>query len=326
MIRIEVSPQDIAASRFAISPVVETMHALWVVSGRQPAGPLRSWVERAREQYRPLVAANPELRALHALMRAGGYNADFVAPPPSGVNVRFEAEIERIRATPLAQARAEIARNLDGVARPPDAVMAILNGPGVVNALADALELAWRSVLAPDWPRFHAILERDVVQRAGRLATYGWAAALDDLNPSIGWRDDAIEIRHRGDPEHYRLNGRGLLFIPSAFSPKVIPYLEDSWPYAVVYPARGTAVPAHTGGTTALTRLIGRSRARILLELATPATTSQLCARLTLSLGATGDHISALRAAGLITGTRTGRTVRYHRTQLGDALTIGAAH
>ncbi|GAA0382880.1 ArsR family transcriptional regulator [Acrocarpospora corrugata] len=320
MIRIEVSPQDIAASRFAISPVVETMHALWVVSGQQPSGALRPWAERAREPYRALVAAHPELSALRALMRHNGYNADFVAPPPTGVNVPFAVEIERIRATPLAQARAEIARNLDGVPRPADAVMAILDSPDVVGALADGLELAWREIVAPDWPRFHAILERDVVQRAGRLATYGWAAALDDLNPKIAWREDAIEIRRRGEPEHYRLNGRGLLFLPSAFSPAVIPYLEDSWPYAVVYPARGTAIPAAPATPAALTRLIGRSRARLLLELAIPATTSQLAARLTLSLGATGDHISALRAAGLITGTRTGRTVRYHRTPLGDAL------
>ncbi|GIH26971.1 ArsR family transcriptional regulator [Acrocarpospora phusangensis] len=320
MIRIEVSPQDVAASRFAISPVVETMHALWVVSGRQPAGALRSWAERAREPYRALLAADPKLRALQALLRSGGYNADFVAPPPTGVNARFETEIERIRATPLAQAHEEIARNLDGVARPPRAVLDLLEGPRVVEVLADALELAWREILEPDWPRFHAILERDVIQRAGRLATYGWAAALDDLNPRLAWRDGGIEFRKGGESEHVRLDGRGLLFMPSAFASSVIPYLEESWPYALVYPARGTAAPAPAASTAALSRLIGRSRALILLELGAPATTSQLCARLALSLGTTGEHIAALRAAGLITGTRTGRTVRYHRTPLGDAL------
>ncbi|WP_308170213.1 winged helix-turn-helix domain-containing protein [Acrocarpospora catenulata] len=320
MRRIEVSPRDVAASRFAISPVVETMHALWVLSGRMPAGALQPWVARAREPYRNLRAASPQLRALAALMRKGGYNADFVAPPPSGVNTSFEAEVDQITATPLAQARDEIARNLEGVARPSDEVMAILDGPDVVTALAEALQLVWREIIAPDWPRFHAILERDVVQRAGRLATYGWAAALEDLHPKIAWRDDAIEIQHDGEPEHYRLDGRGLLLMPSVFAPQVVAYLEDFWPYALVYPARGTAAPVFTADSSALARLIGRSRARILLELATPATTSQLAARLTLSLGATGDHLAALRAAGLIVGTRTGRTVRYHRTSLGDAL------
>ncbi|MFI7135772.1 ArsR/SmtB family transcription factor [Nonomuraea sp. NPDC050153] len=67
-------------------------------------------------------------------------------------------------------------------------------------------------------------------------------------------------------------------------------------------------------------RLIGRSRARILAELAEPATTTQLAALLGQSLGTTGEHVAALRRTGLIAGTRTGRSVLYARTPLGDAL------
>ncbi|WP_405141046.1 winged helix-turn-helix domain-containing protein [Sphaerisporangium sp. NBC_01403] len=322
LIRIEVSPQDVMASRFAISPLIETLHALWLLSGNQEAGVLRPWAERMREPYRRLLRRGPGMAALAALFRRGSYNADFIAPPPTGVNVAIEDELAAMRATPLAQARDEIARNLSGRPPPSPEVMATLERPDVVELFAEALEAGWEEIVAPDWPRFRAILERDVVQRAGRLATYGWGGALDDLNPRVRWRTDGvsghIEVRmeHPGEDETRGLDGRGMLFLPTVIGSGVGVYLEDAWPYALCYPARGIAVDPGRGD--GLARLIGRTRALILDSM--PATTSQLAALLELSVGGTGDHIAALRGAGLITGTRVGRAVLYHRTALGDAL------
>ena len=56
------------------------------------------------------------------------------------------------------------------------------------------------------------------MHRAGQLATYGGGAALGDLNKQVRWRDGgAIEIgMGRGDQRH-RLDGKGLLFLPSVF-------------------------------------------------------------------------------------------------------------
>jgi DNA-binding transcriptional ArsR family regulator len=208
--------------------------------------------------------------------------------------------------------------SLDGRPPPPAEITEVLEDDDVVALLADGLERTWTELVAPQWPRFHAILERDVIQRAGRLATYGWAAALDDLGPRVRWRAASarIEVAASGDrDERHRLDGRGLLFLPSLFVRKVIAYLDEAWPYALVYPARGVAA--------ALAGLVGRSRARILAELETPATTTQLAARLGLALGTAGGHLTALRAAGLVAGTRVGRQVLYRRTPLGDALVAG---
>jgi DNA-binding transcriptional ArsR family regulator len=325
MYRIEVSPQDVAASRFAISPLIETMHALWVLSGKHRAGALAPWAEAAREPYGRLVATSPALRALVSLLRPGAYNADFIAPPPTGMSVPFDEELAVVRATPVEQARAEIALWLEGQPPQPEGVLETLRSDRIVDLMAEALELTWERIVAPDWPRFHAVLERDVIQRAGRLATYGWAAALDDLSPQIRWRPrlGSIEMRMTGDRDVlHRLGGRGLLFIPSVFSQGLGAYLSDTWPYALVYPARGVAVRQATqGGRRALARLVGRSRARILAELEIPATTTQIAARLGLAIGTAGGHIAALRDAGLVTGTRVGRGVLYQRTPLGDALT-----
>ena len=87
----------------------------------------------------------------------------------------------------------------------------------------------------------------------------------------------------------------------------------------LVYPARGFATATHERPAGALDRLIGSNRAAILNELEYPATSSELSAQLGLSLGTVGGHLTALRDAGLIVGTRVGRRVVY-RPPGGDAL------
>ncbi|HEY3006975.1 MAG TPA: DUF5937 family protein [Micromonosporaceae bacterium] len=323
--RIEVSSADIAASRYAISPLIEAMCALRMVAGQETAGPLAPVVARLRPRYEAL-RRDPAVGTLVALFRRGGYNADFTQPPPAGVGLTFAEEVAAVRRTPLRRARAEIARNLAGHRSPPAYARRILDAPDVVARLADGIEASWAVLIEPEWPRLRAILERDVVQRAGRLAAYGWAEALAGLDPRLRWRADgptgAIEVR-MSDQATYSLGGRGLLFVPTVFG-KCIAYVEPPWPYAIVYPARGIADllgPAVPGRPPdALDRLIGSSRAAVLRALGVPATTSQLVAQLDLALGTVGDHLAALHGAGLVTRTRLGRSVRYERTTLGDAL------
>lgn len=330
MLRIEVTPSDVAASRFAISPLGEAMLALRVVSGHQPAGALLPWVHRVRPRYPALRREQPAVDALVALFRPRGYNCDFVKPPPARAGLSFDDELGMVRGTPRERARAEIARNLDGHRPPPASALKIFDSPDVVDRLADAIEATWHSLVAPDWPVIRAVLERDLIQRAGLLVTFGWAAALSGLDRRVRWTSDTrsgvIEVRWWQD-EHHRLDGRGLLLVPTAFG-KLIPYLEPPWPYALVYPARGVAdliAPGSTGphpGDPAdpLQRLVGGSRAAILRSLDVPATTTQLTHRLGMSLGAAGDHLAVLRAAGLVERVRTGRAVQYHRSAVGEAL------
>jgi DNA-binding transcriptional ArsR family regulator len=311
----------VVTSRFAISPLMETMQALWILSGKREAGVHRPWVEHRREPYLALERRLPGLRALAVISgNMGKANVDFVSPPPHGVNVPFEDELAVVRATPVEQAHAQINRVLALVPQPTAETLEILRGPDVVRLITEAYATVWAEIFNELWPRFHAILERDVVQRAGRLATYGWAAALDDLSSQVRWRSGHIEVRIGATDERHRLGGRGLLFLPTLFLSKLGACLEDSPVYALIYPARGIAAPLPPAGD-GLATLIGRNRARILLDLAMPGTTTQLAALLGLAVGTVGEHLTALHDAGLLTATRTGRSVLYQRTPLGDALT-----
>jgi DNA-binding transcriptional ArsR family regulator len=163
------------------------------------------------------------------------------------------------------------------------------------------------------------------VYRAGQLASKGWAAALTDLHADLSWHQGQIELSRWAADENADLGGRGLLFIPSVFAwPRLALRLDPPWPPALVYPARGVSAlweqPGRAGPGNALHRLLGVSRAAILLALEDPASTTQLAATLGQSLGGIGDHLAVLREAGLVARARSGRSVLYRRTPVGDAL------
>jgi DNA-binding transcriptional ArsR family regulator len=63
----------------------------------------------------------------------------------------------------------------------------------------------------------------------------------------------------------------------------------------------------------------------LLTALDQPASTTQLARSLGLATGAAGDHLAILQAAGLLTKARSGRSVLYRRTPLGDALVAAAS-
>ena len=239
------------------------------------------------------------LAALTDLMCATTWLPDFTSLPPRGMDTTFAGELAAVASTPPEQARADLLRSSAG--RP----------------LAPALD---RDDV-PDWPRLRAILERDVIHRAGLLATYGWARAFESLAVDLRWTADGrVEIRALTGPSHH-IRGARLTLVPNGFAGQWLS-LDPPHAYAFHYPARGTAAlweaapPAPDG----VDRLIGRPRGRLLRALHAPATTSQLSQQLAMSLGGTSTHLAILRQAGLITRARSGRTVLYRRTALGDAL------
>ncbi len=66
--------------------------------------------------------------------------------------------------------------------------------------------------------------------------------------------------------------------------------------------------------------LLGAARARILVLVGAPKSTTQLVALTDQSLGSVGRHLKVLLEARLIQRRRAGRSVLYYRTTTGDAL------
>jgi hypothetical protein len=122
------------------------------------------------------------------------------------------------------------------------------------------------------------VLDADITYRARRLADAGVAATLNELDPPVSWRDDALRFAY-SDTWELDLSGGELVLIPSVFA----------WPHsavsfdlpAVIYPARGIGDIWQPGSPSGddLARLIGRARAALLTALAKPASTTGLAAR-----------------------------------------------
>lgn len=315
MIWLTVESQDLVNTRFAISPIAETVGALLALDGgRRPW--LTRWADAHRGAFADL-ARDPVAVALLDLPRTRRYLPDFITPSPAEFHPAFEAELAAVRATPPDRARADLAVSGGGQ------VPAALDTPDVADRIADLLNKAWTRFIEPDWPRRRTVLERDIQQRADHLATHGLAHVLDDLTPTIGWPPIRPPAPRPAEPAAHQLAGARLLLVPSSFGCTWL-CIDTPHAYALVYPARGAAAPPPVRTPAGLDRLVGRSRATLLRALEHPASTSQLVTTLGMSLGAVGDHLAVLRDSGLVTGTRTGRSVLYRRTPLGDALAAGS--
>jgi DNA-binding transcriptional ArsR family regulator len=321
--------EDLAHSRFALSPVFELVHLLRALSGRSRHRLPAAWSARLVPVYRRL-RVETALDAVLAL-NPPRHGADFVTPPPQNLTQTIDDDLAMVAATPHAQAAEEIAYCLSLQRPVAEPVRITLDSPDVVHRVVDTLRTAWHELLAPDWPRLRAICERDVIHRAGQLGRAGWSAALTGLHAQLRWRAGAIELLRLGNGETIPLGGQGLLLIPSVFVwPGLAAQFTAPWPKALLYPARGSSALWETSeGTSpagALADLIGASRARVLLALEDPASTSQLARSFTMATGAVGDHLAVLRHSGLVARARSGRSVLYYRTPLGDALAASADH
>ena len=105
---------------------------------------------------------------------------------------------------------------------------------------------------------------------------------------------------------------------PSVFSSTIEP-----WQPTLTYPARGVGslwTQGERSTPEAVAAVIGRSRALLLAELEIPASTTELAVRTGLAPGSVSEHLTTLRAAGLVTAHRAGRFVLYTRTSVAESL------
>lgn len=324
MIEFHFAIGDLATTSFAYSPLQEAVFSLrcWHDPARFPHQ--RPWLRRLRPAF-----ARQDTELLKALVTPGNWIADFLTPRPRRVRPAFAEELDRVRATP-ADAVADGFRQTCGKGGPLPPVVArgLAHPERLLDRVAAALDGYWHDCLAPDWwPRAQTVLEADLSHHSRVLAEQGSAALFKGLDPRLTWTGDILRLTpptgSRWPEADVRIAGRGMVLIPTLFARGATTNIDPALPPVLHYPARGRATLSEEPPPVtdqALIRLLGRPRARLLLLLTEPASTTELAHRLDVTPGAVSQHLAILYDAGLLTRTRSGRMVHYTRTRLGDDL------
>ncbi|MGC3002201.1 ArsR family transcriptional regulator [Streptomyces sp. G35A] len=318
----QVSADTLAGSRFVLSRLAETFASLRLLHTARAAHPgERAWLDAHLPGYRGRLADDP-VTAL--LVRSGlgrEWIADFLTPTPRGGET-FEEEVARVRAVPPGAARAHLGLSLRGP------LPALLDRDDLPDRAADLLTYVWREAVLPYWARRRRVLGADVVARVSEVGRGGWATVLDDLRPGTRWLgENRLQVNAHEFPPR-EISGAELVFVP--VTPQRVGWVswEGTDRYALVYPCAGALagggdrvpVPASLGA------LLGAARARVLVLLGSPMSTSHLVAVTGQGLGSVGRHLRVLRDAGLVERCgRAGRSVLYVRTAAGEVL-VDAGH
>ncbi|WP_028066945.1 ArsR/SmtB family transcription factor [Solirubrobacter soli] len=318
MVRFVFAVEDLVRTRFAISPMWELVRSLVVLRDPAHAALHVPWLRTLDGRV-----DGAALAGAIALLPPQGYTPDLLTPPPAGPLGSIEDDLHALRATRESVIRSEL--SLFASQHPRVDVSAWLADPvGEVSRLADLLARYWADAVLPVWPRVRAFLDADLAYRARQLASGGPALLFSELHGLVDWSEGALRV---SVPEHsatVALDGRGLVLMPSAFAATRVHVIDrPPWQPTLIYPARGIATLWEDAvvASDGLARLLGATRASVLMNLPAPRSTTELAERLSLSAATTSHHLAALRDAGLVVGRREGRAVLYVRTPLGDALT-----
>jgi DNA-binding transcriptional ArsR family regulator len=318
MIEFRFGSDDLARTRFAISPLWETAAAIRSLRNPSVASLHLPWVKRIRPHLKGLDLSLPL-----ALLPKTGYIADFLTPPPVSPLMSFEEELDVLRATPADLVRKDAGYLIeDGIPR--EQLQPFVDDPeGTVERLADALEAFWTVAMEPDWGRIQSMLEADILYRSRRLTEGGLDLIFSDLHSLVSWAGNTLTIHCECAVPELDLGGRGLVLVPSVFYPhKTAAMTEEPWQPTLIYPARGVALLWEEAASApdALAKVLGKSRAALLADLDAPRTTTDLAQRLEMTPGGVSQHLSALKDSGFVTARRNGRSVLYCRSELADQL------
>ena len=328
LLELELDVADLAATRFAISPLSETVRAVQLLDGRDTPAFNARWVRwvRAELSRRPLRL--PRLWPL--IVNGLSVYPEFLVPAPEVRTPEFEAELDRLRAAPAAAVHASLRRVWDGHPWPESARELDARPRESLAEIAAELGECHDRLIAPHWDRIRPVLEADIAYRAGLLANGGARSLFSDLHPDLRWSSGTLTLADTdsGPPvSKVMLGPDGVVLMPSVFNwPNVSVNLATSTQTMLLYPARGAATAwegrtwAGGGREEAAEALLGAPRVRLLATLRSPATTTALAVRLGVTPSAVSQHLAVLHRGGLVDKRRSGRAVLYQTTELGLAL------
>ena len=332
MISYALGVEDLADTRFALSPMHETVLSLRVLRDPGRHALLLPW---RRSVAGRLGALDVDL--LLSLVGDRGALPDYLTPRPSAFAPSVDEELALVRATAPAIVRRDLLAISQAGAAPalPPRLRPVADdrdeaaAERLRDAICDTLAAYWCLAIEPWWPRLRLLLEADMTYRARRLATGGARQLFADVHPNVRWQDGVLSIGNMIGHWHAAAAGRGLLLMPSVFSHQPAPPVSADEPPMLSYPCRGVATlwsAPPPASAAVLVALLGEARVRLLSLLEEPVPTIELARRLRVTPSAVSQHLRALHATGLVTRARDGRLVHYQRSALGDELYRGPGH
>ncbi len=203
--------------------------------------------------------------------------------------------------------------------------LAKLNGSAGRERAVELLREYHAFAIAPFANELRGMALADIDRRSHELASGGISELFAHLHPDLrlGPEGLLVEGDHGVDRLPKRLLDGGLVLVPSVFVwPGVATYLLNGFAPTVAYAAIGVGNFVRREGrhSKPLSDLLGATRARILLELELPMTTTQVVGLLRLAPATANAHLKTLADSGLATAYRDGRAVVYRPTALGDSL------
>lgn len=322
MLRIHFTNHDLQNIRLVREPdpLWELVCSMCRLQTRQ--GPLEfgHWRQSVRERIQQDAPLNHAVQPLKTLIPSFGYIPDFLTPPVTGADL--SAGLELVRATPRRRLASELTQ-LAG-SRPVPSWAASLGRPGcgALSSLAQALGVYFGALLAPSWSHVRTVVGNDVGIRTQALLDGGTQALLNGLRPLARWNSPVLEVDYPVERDLH-LGGRGLTLVPSYFCWRRPTALADpDLPPVLVYPVAKNPLDLPCTTEDGLVRLLGRSRAAVLVEVVRRSgrTTSEVAAAVGLALPSVSYQIGVLRDGGLVASHRDGKYVLHTATPLGRQL------
>jgi hypothetical protein len=329
--RIYFTTADLARTRVAAAPLpcIELSTAVRMLQERSHAVRFGAWRQQARRQLRP------QARMILDLIPPRGWAPGFLGTADTHIPEEF---LQRVRSTPALQVQRDLSRVAEH--RPlPRWTRRLGDDNDLLRQLFDTWEHVHARLLAPYWPHIVEHVAADRAVRMREVLTGGMGRLLAGLNPQhIRWEAPVLHIEMASGIEgELRLEGRGLLLVPSVFafeSPVIDPVAQPQ--PLLTYPAGGDHRPllaaATPAGKTAhrptasLAALLGRTRAAVLVAIADRpgCSTTELASTVGIAPASASEHATVLRTAGLIDTVRHQNTALHRPTSTGLALLVSA--
>jgi DNA-binding transcriptional ArsR family regulator len=319
-LRIHFTAEDLARTTVALTPdpLWEVLLSVHLLGRRDAALVFDGWRRQVRARL------TPHHQPLLGIAPPWGYSPDFLTP--AGVPLGLADGLDEVLSTPRRRLAIDLGRLAEERALTANARRLAEGDAAAMAQLGGAVRDYYRVGLEPYWNQIETHIHAERARLARVLLDGGVERALTTLHPTTLWQSPVLTLLDHPADRDVHLEGRGLLLVPSFFCWGTPSTLRDpELPQVVVYPVgRGLdwLGPGPRERRRSLEALIGRTRATVLVELATRPgiTTTDLARRTGISLASASEHVSVLREAGLAATDREGNTVHHAVTRMGLAL------